>query len=97
VSQHPGIVHEVGAAPVVAPTLLGRTAFFRQVATLTRRPPDLPGDVPFDMLGFDALERYLVLALLSSSGVPVTEMVASALFTLDDAYEQYALAMVGGP
>lgn len=95
-SQHPGILHEVGVA-AAPPTLLGRAAFLRQVAHLTRRPGDLPGDVPLDMLGFDALERYLVLALLASSGAPVTEMTASALFTLDDAYEQYALAMVGGP
>jgi hypothetical protein len=91
-----GSLQEIETVPP-APTLLGRGAFRQEVARLTRRPPELPGDVPLDLLGFDNLERYLLIALLATCGVPVTELTASAIFTLDDAYEQYALAMVTGP
>jgi hypothetical protein len=87
---------EDGLTSRPSPALLGRNAFLGEVARRLRRPA-LPGDVPFEMLGFDYLERYLVLAMLVDFGVAVDETLASALFTLDDVYEQYALAMVGTP
>jgi hypothetical protein len=77
--------------------LLGRDAFLAELTRRLGRPVPLPGDVPLDMLGLDALERYLVLRVLVDAGVPIDETLAAALFTLDDAYEQYALAMVGTP
>ena len=76
---------------------LGRDAFLGEIARRLGRPHDLPGDVPLDMLELDQVERYLVLLMLADSGVVLDETLASALFTLDDAYEQYALAMVSAP
>ena len=83
-----------GLAPLVPAAMLGRQAFLQEVARRLGRPSGLPGDVPLDMLQLDPLERYVVLALLGECGVRLDETLASALFTLDDAYEQYALAMV---
>jgi hypothetical protein len=85
-----------GLAPAHPAALLSRDAFLGELARSLRRP-QLPGDVPLDMLGFDQLERYVVLAFLAGCGVPIDETLASAFFTLDDIYEQYALAMVGTP
>jgi hypothetical protein len=84
----------VPARPVA---LLARDAFLGEVARRLGRPGGLPGDVPLDMLGLDHLERYLVLVLLTEFGAHIDETLASVFFTLDDIYEQYALAAVGSP
>jgi hypothetical protein len=78
----------------LGPTLLGRAAFLAEVASTVRRPGPLPDDVPLEVLGFDAVERHLLLALLARNGAVLDETAAWALVTLGDAYERYALEAV---
>jgi hypothetical protein len=91
----PSVGFDRGPEPMTQAPLLARDAFLSVMAHRLQRPNGLPGDVPFDVLGFDFLERYAVLTFLAEWEVPIDENLAAALLTLDDAYEQYALAMVG--